>query len=346
MMHAADECKAMAEPAPEIVPIEELKPAAVIPKPTLAPAGGKLIFSDSPEKFSEAGAFYRDVAEGEFRVFWHHINTSERTMTVAVAITNESDEAVELFSKGSGVETNIYEEVAGQLAMKEFMRTLGTARRLAVLQPGEHYFFESPTLPEHTTNGIAQLEALSQNSGKPAAVTVTVLGYERKPDHPQRIGILPMTQPTVRGTFSHCDRIGTLHYDPAAGNACRAIGSPATGRWKDDMPAEYEEGWSAVDNIPVINKGNYGVLYRWTVEIAGSRQAPHQVKVWLNPSGGYGQFTLQWDNKIYNSGHLDYTKAWNFATVNVGADGGTFDMLTSLTGGSFGPQTLYFTSER
>ena len=337
--------QANAQSTPVIVPIEELRPATPMAKPTLTPTGGKLIFSDSPETFSETGAFYRDTAEGEFRVFWHHQNTSNRTMTVAVAVTNESDETVLLYSKGSGVGTNIYVDVAGQLALKEFMRTLGTKKMLAILRPGEHYFIESPTGAMQTTDGIAQFEAVRQRGHKPATVTVTVLGYDEKPEHPERMHILPMTDYTVRGTFPHFDRLGIIEYDPAMGNVYLSIDSAATGPWKNDMPGEYEEGWSAVDNMPVINNGNYGVLYQWTVNITNSQKTPQQVNVWLHPSGGFGHYTLKWKNQIHNSGYLDYTRAWNFETVNIGAKGGTYSMWTSLTGGSFGPQTIYFTSE-
>jgi len=333
------------EASPVIVPIEQLKPATALPKPTLTAAGGPLIFSDSPEMFNEPGAFYRDVAEGEFRVFWHHQNTSNRKMTVAVAFTNESDEAIRLYAKGSGIGTNLYVDIAGQRAMQDFMATLGTKELLAVLEPGDHYFIETPTGAQQTTDGIAQFEAVRKRGHKPASVTVTVLAYDVRPEHPEQMRILPLEENVVRGTFPHFDRIGTIEYDPAMGNVFLAIDAAAAGQWKNDMPGEYEEGWSAVDNAPVINNGNYGVLYHWTVNITNSQKTPQQVNVWLHPSGGFGHYTLKWKNQIHNSGYLDYTRAWNFETVNIGAKGGTYSMWTSLTGGSFGPQTIYFTSE-
>ena len=168
--------QANAQSTPVIVPIEELRPATPMAKPTLTPTGGKLIFSDSPEMFNEPGAFYRDVAEGEFRVFWHHQNTSNRKMTVAVAFTNESDEAIRLYAKGSGIGTNLYVDIAGQRAMQDFMATLGTKELLAVLEPGDHYFIETPTGAQQTTDGIAQFEAVRKRGHKPASVTVTVSG--------------------------------------------------------------------------------------------------------------------------------------------------------------------------
>ena len=158
-------------PGGEKVPIEQLRPAAKIPTESvvLTPVGGELIFSDSPETFNQSGAFYRDWADGEFRVFWHHQNVSDRTMTVAVAFTNESDERIMLYSKGGGVGTSIYPDIAGLWGMNDFLRTRGSTKMLAILEPGEHYWIESPTGAGLTTSGIAQFNAVTQRGHHPAA---------------------------------------------------------------------------------------------------------------------------------------------------------------------------------
>src|SRR5690349_1706838 len=82
------------------VPISSLQPAIPLEKPALTGVGGKLVLSDSPETFTEAGAFYRDRLEGEFRVFWHHQNAASETLSVGVAVTNESAETVNLYTRG------------------------------------------------------------------------------------------------------------------------------------------------------------------------------------------------------------------------------------------------------
>jgi hypothetical protein len=344
--------------AEAIVPASSLEPAQQIEKPVLTPAGGKLIFSDTPETFDKAGAFYRDSAEGEFRVFWHHQNAAENTMTVSVAITNESSSPVMLFSKGSGVATSVYVSYAGQLALADFMRTYGQKKYLATLKPGESYYVDAPTAKDLTTSGIAQFVAVKQdqqgqNEGQnsdggngPAQVKVTVLAYDTKPEHPEQVPVLPeQGGELVRGTFAHFDRFGTITYNTEMGNAYKTVDSAAYGQWMDTMPGEYEEGWDAVDGKTVINNGNYGVLYHWNMEFVNDTNKPKTVKMYLTPSGGYGNYTLQWGNAILESPWMSYLQAWNFSTFTLGAKERSIKSLMSLTGGSAGPQKLYFTNE-
>jgi hypothetical protein len=344
--------------AQTIVPASSLEPAQLIEKPVLTPAGGKLIFSDTPETFDKAGAFYRDSAEGEFRVFWHHQNAAENTLTVSVAITNESSEPIILFSKGSGVATSVYVSYAGQLALVDFMKTYGQNKYLAALKPGESYYVDAPTAKDLTTSGIAQFEVVKhnqsgQNEGQnsdggngPAQVKVTVLAYDTKPEHPEQVPVLPeQGGQLVRGTFAHFDRLGTITYNTEMGNVDWPVDSAAYGEWMDTMPGEYESGWDAVDGKTVINNGNYGVFYHWNMKFVNDTNKPKTMKMYLTPSGGYGNYTLQWGNNILESPWMSYLNAWNFSTFSLGAKEKTIKTLMSLTGGSTGPQKLYFTNE-
>jgi hypothetical protein len=338
--------------AQTIVPVASLEPARQIEKPVLTPVGGKLIFSDTPETFNTPGAFYRDSAEGEFRVFWHHQNAAVNTLTVSVAITNESSAPVKLFSKGSGVATSIYVSYAGQLALADFMRTYGQKKYLVTLKPGESYYVDAPTAQDLTTSGIAQFEAVKQGQidsdagNGPAQVKVTVLAYDTKPEHPEQAPVLPeQGGELVRGTFPHFDRLGSITYNTEMGNAYRPVDSAAYGQWMDTMPGEYEEGWDAVDGKTVINNGNYGVLYHWNMEFVNDTNKPKTMKMYLTPSGGYGNYTLQWGKDILESPWMSYLEAWNFSTFTLGAKEKAIKSLMSLTGGSAGPQKLYFTNE-
>lgn len=328
-----------------VVPVATLKPALSMEKPVLTPVGGKLIFSDDPEPFDRPGAFYRDAAEGDFRVFWHHQNQSDREWTVAVAITNLSPNTVKLFSKGQGVKTSVYVTEAGQLALVDFLQTYGSTKLLARLAPGESYFLEAPTGPGQTTSGIAQYEAVTQRGNDPAQVLVTVLNYDAKPEHPEQTAVLPARGPQVRGTFPHYDRVGTITYHTSMGNAFLPVDSAAAGPWKDDMPGEYETGWDAVDGKEVIDNGNYGVLYHWTIDYINDDHRPKTIRMYLNPPGGSGNYTLQWKNQILSSAWLSYPDAWNFATFTLGANEREIRAQMSLVGGSAGAQNLYFTNE-
>ncbi|GIP32241.1 hypothetical protein [Paenibacillus sp. J2TS4] len=327
-----------------IIPVSELKPAQSMEKPQLTGVGGKLILSDSPESFTEQGAFYRDRVSGSFRVFWHHQNMSSEPLTVAVAITNESEEEVKLFSEGSGVGTNYYVDVAGQNALAEFMRVNFKKQFLASLAPGESYYLESLTPSTFTNSGIAQFLANTKKGNRPATVTVTVLNYKDRPAHPETVTVLPGDSHT-RGTFPHYDRIGTLKYNTGMGNALIRISSAESGQWSDAMPGEYEQGYNAVDGRTVVNNGNYGVMYRLSVDIENDHRRPRAVTLYHNPSGGAGHYVVKWQNRLELSGYITYEQAWPFANFTLNPKGRIYKSEISLTGGAPGPHVIYFTNQ-
>lgn len=326
-----------------VIPVSELKPAVPLEKPQLTGVGGKLILSDSPESFTKQGAFYRDSVSDSFRVFWHHQNAGNETVTVAVAVTNESEEAVQLFTEGSGVGTSYYVDVAGQDALADFMASNFNKQFLTTLAPGESYYIESPTAPTYTNSGIAQFLAKTKKGNRPAAVTVTVLNYKDRPDNPVTVPVLPGDSHT-RGTFPHYDRVGTLKYNTAMGNALIRISSAESGQWSDKMPGEYETGYNAVDGGSVVNNGNYGVMYRLQVVIENGHHHPRAVTLYHNPSGGFGHYVVKWGNRLKLSDFITYEQAWPFADFILGANGNTYKSEISLTGGAPGPHVIYFTN--
>jgi hypothetical protein len=330
--------------AQETVPVSDLQPAVKLEKPQLFGVGGKLILSDSPETFSTPGGFYRDKAVGEFRVFWHHQNASSQTFSVGTAVTNTSGEMVKLYTKGSGVGTSIWVDVAGQIALADFMASQSKSSWVATLSPGQSYFLTAPTDKDITNSGIVQFMASTERGNEPAQVTVTTLGYDVQPEHPEQVTILPEDDHT-RGTFPHFDRVGLIQYDTALGNALLRVDSAAYGQWSDAMPGEYEDGWDAIGNKSVINNGNYGVMYRFGAYIKNSYHEPRTVGLYLNPSGGYGHYVVKWNNTIYQSDWMTWENAWHITDFKLNPLGGIYMSEMSLTGGAAGPQVIYFTNQ-
>lgn len=334
----------LAATTPTTVPIGNLKPAVHLSKPILHPVGGKLILSDSPETFSKPGAFYRDTATGDFRVFWHHQNKSISNDTVAVAITNTSDADIEIFTMGDGVATNIYPDVAGQQALAQFMSSHANQKLATTLAPGSSYYLKAQTPIGDTTSGIAQFAAYTKKSHLPATVTVTTLNYQTQPDDPTKVSILPSDSHT-RGSFPHFNRVGVLNYDLSQGNAYIRLSSSDSGQWSDKLPGEYEEGVDVVDgNKSVDDNGNYGVLYQLAVSVKNGFHAPRVLSVYDNPSGGFGHYVMKWNNQLSESGFLSYQNAWQFAQTTTGANRNLYFLETSLPGGASGPSVIYFTN--
>ncbi|MFE0556220.1 hypothetical protein ACFW1P_09895 [Paenibacillus sp. NPDC058910] len=327
----------------ELVPIESLKPAVPMVKPVLTGTGGPLILSDSPESPKTEGAYYRDSVTGSFRVFWHHQNMTGEPLTVAVAVTNVSNEPVMLFSEGIGLATNYYPDIAGQIALADFMGNRAAQKKEAILQPDESYYLSTIAENTYTASGIANFTAYTQVGHQDATVKVTTLGYKEQPANPLDVPILTKDM-HVRGTFPHADRTGTLQYNTSDGNSMIRISSAASGPWSDSMPGEYEDGWNAVDGGKVINNGNYGVMYHLSVAINNEEDANRAISVYDNPSGGAGHYVIGWGKDLLQSPFVDYQRAWKFAEFSVNKKGKTVAANLSLTGGAAGPQTLYFTN--
>ena len=51
-------------------------------------SGPTLLFSDSPEMVYENGILYKDIVEGEGRVFFHHVNGTKNTRKLAIPLTH------------------------------------------------------------------------------------------------------------------------------------------------------------------------------------------------------------------------------------------------------------------
>ncbi|MCM3749972.1 hypothetical protein M3223_21795 [Paenibacillus pasadenensis] len=327
-----------------IVPIETLKPAAPMSKPVLSPSGGTLILSNSPESPTSAGGFYRDTVSGSFRIFSHQANMTGSLLNVAAAVTNTSGYKVKLYEEGTGAGIDYYPDQAGQNALDAFLKSRGYKRPIAVLEPGETYWKTYAVPSSDTLTSYLQLRAESAAGGN-APVTVTTLGYAgQRPANPLAEPMLPPDK-HVRGTFPHYDRTGTLVYNTSAGNSLIRVSSAPSGQWADFMPGEYENGRDAISGATVVNSGNYGVIYDLSVQINNESDKRRTIGVYLNAAGGSGHYTIGWGGKLLNSGYLDFTKAWQFAELKVSRKGKTIPSRLSLTGGSSGPQALYFTNQ-
>lgn len=367
-----------------LIPASTLGNATAITLPTLSQQGGTLILSDSPEQIIDGmtipGAFYRDHVSGNFRVFYHHQNTSQNDLSVGIAITNTSQQAEALFSHGRGAGVNYYPAVAGQTAFSGFLSNHRITSFLAVLLPGESYYSTQNDTAGDTASGfeeyilislpghsapvslpLALLDSLNDNlpanksnrgvlSSLPAgfgagAATVTTLVYAGA--QPAAPTTLPILAPDdhIRGTFAHFDRFGAFPISAASGLQALAVSTAAPGLpWSNDMPGEYELGIDAVDSgIQVYNNGNYGVLYKFLVQIDNTVPfSSSPIGILMQPTGGAGLYAMSLNKHPMLSPYVDYTSAWWFGELSSHASGAVINIETSLTGGSAGPQQLLF----
>ena len=117
-------------------------------------SGGVLLFSDSPEYVRDYGILYRDVVQGEARIFYYHVNVTARPGKLAVVLENLGQKNTQVVITRGGMaipNTNYFEvgkglEIAymhrAQPEKKVFLEAGGTA----LLQPAMEDLLEPQKL--------------------------------------------------------------------------------------------------------------------------------------------------------------------------------------------------------
>ena len=239
--------------------------------------GGTLLFSDSPEYVKESGILYRDTVEGDARVLYYHLNDTTQPKKVAVILETDADLAIVSVTRG-GTST----------PSTDYLR-VGKATQIAYFDPAQHeeriyVAKERPRLlsPVMNTTVLAPGELVygvyDFHANAPVRVSVVMYGADVDPFSFLRTArVLPRDEVALRGTFQSMDRIVTLPraYAPMRdGAAYFPIG--------DNVHDLYRSGVDATDGTPVVNYGNYGILYHIVLPIMGRGQ----VRCFLSPLGG------------------------------------------------------------
>ena len=216
--------------------------------------GGTLLFSDSPEYVKESGILYRDTVEGDARVLYYHLNDTAQPKKVAVILETEANLATDYLRVGKATQIDYFDPVQHEeriYVAKERPRLLSPVMNTTVLAPGELVY------------GVYDFHA-----NAPVRVSVVMYGADVDPFSFLRTArVLPRDEVALRGTFQNMDRVVTLPraYDPMRdGAAYFPIG--------DNIHDIYRSGVDATDGTPVVNYGNYGILYHIALPMTGRGQ--------------------------------------------------------------------------
>ncbi len=189
----------------------------------------------------------------------------------------------------------------------------------------------------------------------PASVTATTVAYTgTPPTAPASLPVLPQSPAGVahmqkgllsRGTFPHYDRFGTFTLAVSAGNASLAVDTAPPGyAYSSAMSGEYEVGRDAVDGgVTGYDSGNYGVLYNFQATLQNNEE-PAKVPYGLlmRPTGGFGHYAMEVDGQIEVSPFLSYRSYWLFDETVLLGNRQEAGIDSTLPGGSYGPQMVYF----
>ena len=237
--------------------------------------GGTLIFSDSPEYIKQPGILYTDIAKGDTRVFYYHLNDTKKKYKVAVVLESVGGQyaVVRVTRRAIAEPSTDYYKVGKGLQQAYFSDAQGTEKRY--IASGERCLLldtmdKTVLRPGELVSGMVDFTAS-------APIRATVLCYpaDKNPlEYVDKAEVLAADEHRMRGTFIGMDRILRLErYDPEEdGVACVVLA--------DGERDKYHEGVDATDGSLVTNMGNYGVLYR--IEASSPRRA----RYFVSPMGG------------------------------------------------------------
>lgn len=251
-------------------------------------AGGKLIFSDSPETPTARGKLYYDEAlpatngTDYNRVFAYHVNGNSKAMRIVVLIKNRGTASATLTVQKTGTAgpSTSYAYV-GKLSYYRWLTSVAAAPRSVA------------------AGAWAELDT-TFNSWKPATNNLVHGIWDYSLDQPHTVLICAVNStdnaisvcPTLstlardshqRGTFPYSDKI----YDTASYTIDTAQGIqqfPLAGNTTNDSNAT---GTDQTDGTSMTLAGNYGVNYR--MHLASSYSDGKKLGFLINPrAGGWG----------------------------------------------------------
>ena len=239
--------------------------------------GGTLLFSDSPEYVKQDGVLYRDTVAGNARVFYYHLNNTDKPKKLAVVLRNKYNgiNIVKVTRGGSSAPSKDYLYVGKTVQMNYFAAPRDET--LVLTRDGQRLLQASMDTvvlkPEELAAGMYDFQALH-----PVEVSVIMFGEDGNPlQVAYTLPILPKDKMRLRGTFAGMNRQlrVTKTYDPAKDGVMFF-------RVADDERDKYRDGIDATDGSKVCNAGNYGIVYHIHIPVKGNQP----VQYFLSPLGG------------------------------------------------------------
>lgn len=240
--------------------------------------GGTLLLSDSPEMVVRSGILYQDQVEGTSRLFFYHVNATPKPKIMDVLVENKGSQEVHMtvnqFSLGKSgydwlaVGKETLTSYLGEEAIYQVVIPPGKVRSLAPSISGR------PVLPNMLSHGIFDFKV-----DHPVTVTVLMMPmFEDNMEFYKNARVLPADEWHLRGTFFGANRkiTSAVAYDPT-------LDGPVGLTLADNKIDSYLTGIDALDGTPVVNYGNYGVMY----QIVLPSKNKGKIAYYLVPMGGY-----------------------------------------------------------
>lgn len=260
----------------------EVKPKKVVD------AGTKLLMSNSPESVSQKGILYQDTIKGEGRILYHHKNTATDgvdTRRLVIVIENTTTTPVTVVKRGQGTKGPVSDVLyVGQQALQDYF--MKDYEQQFVLKPAQKKYIYD-TKNRRFSNGDTVSGILDMYCSDTVKVTIAMVGKNTKITDINKLPFLPKDGIHTRGSFENADRYYEFSVDKT-GPVKLLLGL------SKDEKEKWLEGYDVLTGEKVVNKGNYGMLYKLRI-------TPEETTgVLINPRGTLYKGFIKWTGgKVY-----------------------------------------------
>lgn len=236
-----------------------------------------LIRSNSPETVNSEGIVYRETAVGDMRFMIHHVNNLNKNVKMYVVATNKNDAPVTLRTDYLGFAGPSYiATAAGKKSVLNYFQSMqdGSKQSSITLKPGEQKLVMTELNKQRMKKG--DVISLFADLYSDLPVQFDVIMIDEKSDPLSVIDKLPLLDSDGvhnRGTYPNSTRI--IQYSELVG------GEPQRLILGDNADDPNLDGIDPMYNEPTSNAGNFGVLYKITLD----KVAPNTL-ISFNPRGG------------------------------------------------------------
>ena len=283
-------------------------------------SGPTLLFSDSPEMVYENGILYKDVVEGEGRVFFHHVNGAKNTKRLAVLMRPVNQRTTITWGcrgigdpdkwyyvsarKGQTRYFNDYKELWTKARKNETKEKRDKRKKNSKGKdslPDYSFYGKVTDMPLTTLAKGEYVEVLSQERNmeyagarlKPEQLLTGMFDFHA--NHPVEIVIMMCDTKEDVGKFSQEAAVLPMDEHPLRGTYQHAdltyvVKKPVQMKWfqakalcmADSEDSYFLMGTDRMTGKQTQNHGNYGVIYHVFYSVAGE----HPIQLGINPWGG------------------------------------------------------------
>lgn len=293
----------------------------------------QVMISNSPEVVPHDGILFSDVAKGVTRLYYHHINGSGVNKQILPLVINRSDKPVLMVVKRVGIAGPGEAMAVGRAAAYRYLAFNATDAKHVMLQPGQKYMLNenmnSLVKPGEAVHGIFDIDARDD-----LLFQVVSVGVQAQIEDYDQLTSLQRDDVHIRGTFPMANRFLSVQLDGQ--EPVRLV--VADGNEDGFLVGEdANTGMMGHDPLQSKNYGNYGVIYRITV------QAKERVGIIFSPRGGVFAGAGKWDGDAFylpNTGMMQ--PQTEFALIGILEPGKEKVLEFIPPAGSYLPVNLIF----